>query len=131
MSLLRQRATDVRVESSFRAGRPAFTRLRLVRATSSASDEELNEPASQPNARDGLAKATTDVTAKVTATAIAIRRTDALRRATSDGARNGTVKPAKRDISSGAPRLAWGGGLCCGHGRFGIPGCPRRDGHVV
>src|SRR6478735_2318881 len=108
MSLLRQRATDVRVESSFRAGRPAFTRLRLVRATSSASDDELNDPASQPNARDGLAKATTDVTAKVTATAIAIRRTDAVRRATSDGARNGTVKPAKRDISSGGSEAGLG-----------------------
>src|SRR4051812_50149298 len=30
----------------------------------------------------------------------------------------------------GPPGWTWGGGRCCGHGRFGIPGCPRRDGHL-
>ena len=55
MSLLRQRATDLSVESTLSAGSPAFARLRFVRVTRSASEAVLNDSLSQPNVRDGLA----------------------------------------------------------------------------
>jgi hypothetical protein len=47
MSLLRQRAIDVSVASTFSAFSPADARERFVRLTSSFSDDELNAPASQ------------------------------------------------------------------------------------
>ncbi len=81
MSLLRQRATEVRVESTLRDGRPAFARARLVRLTSCDSDEELNDELSQPKVRDGAANAKTEVIANSAATAIASRRGDEVRRA--------------------------------------------------
>src|SRR4051795_10135305 len=101
MSLLRQRATDVNVESTLRAGRPAFARLRLVRVTSSASDEELKEPASHAKVRAGVAKAKIDVTANSAATATASRRGDEVVRCAATEVRGGTVGPRRWGIWSG------------------------------
>src|SRR3954453_21166272 len=102
MSLLRQRATDVNVESTLRAGRPAFARLRLVRVTSSASDEELKEPASQAKVRAGVAKAKIDVTGNRPAPATGSPRGGAgARGAGARDGRGGTGGPRRWGIWSG------------------------------
>src|SRR4029077_18029770 len=67
MSLLRQRATDVRVESSLSALRPAAARLWLVRATSCRSEEDEADPALQARVDDGVARLNADVARKATA----------------------------------------------------------------
>src|SRR3954467_12398911 len=108
MSLLRQRATDVSVESTFKAGRPALARLRFVSVMRVDSDEELNEPASQPNARDGAAYAQPEVTANSKATERPSRRDDAVLRTTSEGVRDETMGPASWDMGSGRSGLDLG-----------------------
>src|SRR4029079_6150278 len=74
MSLLRQRATEVSRESTLSERSPALARARLVRLTRVDSDDELNDPASQPRAEDGWASATTDDRPKTSTIARAIRR---------------------------------------------------------
>src|SRR5262245_26944853 len=73
MSLLRQRAIEVSVESTFSARSPAEARDWFVRLTSFFSDDEPYEPASQASAVRGTARTPTDVTAKANASPIARR----------------------------------------------------------
>src|SRR5690348_12897609 len=112
MSLLRQRATDRRVESTLSDRSPALARARLVRATRSDSDDELYELTSHASVAAGAARVTTEVTANSTATATASRRS---RRA------EGAVGWDMRSAYSADDRRGSGQ---CGHGRFGMPGCP-------
>ncbi len=125
MSLLRQRATEVRVESTLRDLRPAFARARLVIATRSASDEELNEPASQAKVRLGAAKAAIEVTAKRSATARTSRRGEASR---PEPGRRRVREPRNEGhvwcVLRGCPGVLWRPG----HRRVGRRGCPRREG---
>src|SRR6187551_2797924 len=102
MSLLRQRATEVSVESTLSAFNPAAARLRLVRVTRSFSDEELKEPLSHARAADGWARLTTDVSAKRSAMTAAVRR----------AVGTGRV----RDMSGGGlvGPVRWGGGVGSG-----------------
>src|SRR5690349_23553112 len=101
MSLLRQRATEVSRESTLSERRPALARARLVRVTRADSDDELKEPASQPNADVGWASATTDDMPKTSTIASAIRRGDDAVARSSRTARPGrVVDPAVSDIPS-------------------------------
>src|SRR5688572_4736003 len=74
MSLLRQRATAVRVLSTLRALRPAAARLRFVSAMRSFSEVELKVPLSQARTDRGWARLTTEVRVNTRATRAAIRR---------------------------------------------------------
>src|SRR5215208_829857 len=74
MSLLRQRAIEVNVESTLSVLRPALARLRLVSAISSASDPESNAFGSKARLAAGAASAATDVKANSAATARGNRR---------------------------------------------------------
>ena len=74
MSLLRQRAMERSAESTLRALRPAAARLWLVSATSSFSEAALNAFSLQAAAGDGAARLKTEVIAKTSATAPAMRR---------------------------------------------------------
>src|SRR4051794_16149503 len=74
MSLLRQRATDRRVESTLRALRPALARARLVSVTSCDSEVELKALASQARVAPGAASAMTVLAANSSATARGNRR---------------------------------------------------------
>src|SRR5580765_2883994 len=74
MSLLRQRATEVRVESIFRARRPAAARAWLVRLTSWRSDVELKLLASQAYVGPALASSPIPEIPNARASPRAIRR---------------------------------------------------------
>src|SRR5207247_8132411 len=74
MSFDRQRAIEMRAESTRSARRPAFARDWLVSATSCCSEAELNEPAFQPNVGVGATRSPTELTAKAIATPIGARR---------------------------------------------------------
>src|SRR4029078_5434326 len=63
MSFLRQRAIEASLEATFRALKAAAARAWFVRLTSWASDEELNEFASQAKVACGAASSPTDVRA--------------------------------------------------------------------
>src|SRR6188474_407179 len=86
MSLLRQRAIDVSVESTLSARSPAEARDLLVRLTSCFSDDELYEPASHARTGRGTASRPIEVIAKAIASRIARRaRTPAACRAVAIG----------------------------------------------
>src|SRR6476646_1854266 len=104
MSLLRQRATEASVLSTRSALSPALARLRLVSATRSAADEELNELVSQAKVADGTANANTELMPKRRAIARAVRRGDAATRANRVGRR--TSEPVGNDM-----RTAYSGGV--------------------
>ena len=74
MSLLRQRATEVSVESTLSALRPAAARLWLVRAISCFSEAEEAEPALQASVADGVARLKTAVAMNAMATSRAAGR---------------------------------------------------------
>src|SRR5213594_2321810 len=78
MSLLRQRATPVKVLSTRNDRRPAEARLRLVRATSSRSELELKLPADHAAAGCGIASPTphANVAARTRLTRWRVERTD-------------------------------------------------------
>src|SRR6266536_1331262 len=73
MSLLRQRATDVSVESTLSVRRPALARARLVKATSCDSAVESNAPLSQARLRAGVARVAMEVSPNRSAVASARR----------------------------------------------------------
>src|SRR6476646_5506272 len=79
MSLLRQRATEASVLSTRSALSPALARLRLVSATRSAADEELNELVSQAKVADGTANLNTELMPNKRTIARAVRRRVAAR----------------------------------------------------
>src|SRR5919198_5469339 len=79
MSLLRQRAIDVRVESTRSERSPALARAWLVRVTSSRSDAELNELLLQPRTTPGVASSPSDVTTNASAVNVGRRRKQRLR----------------------------------------------------
>src|SRR6478752_3261861 len=109
MSLLRQRATEVRRESTLSERSPALARARLVRDTSCDSDEELKAPASQPRVGGGAASATMDVAAKTSTIAMAVRRGEDAVASSLRTARPGpVVDPTVSDIPMGAPGLSGG-----------------------
>src|SRR5215213_3396197 len=87
MSLLRQRAIEVSLESTFSARRPAAARAWFVRLTSFDSEAELNEFAAQPSAVGGTARTPTEVRTNATNVRTAKRRGSANRRARSRGER--------------------------------------------
>ncbi len=119
MSLLRQRATPASVESTLSAFSPALARLRLVSATRSAADEELNELVSQANVSDGAAKVNTELMPNRRAMARAVRR--------GDDARSRMRNVMRICVLRGCPGVfGW-----CGHGRLGIGGCPGCEGPVA
>ncbi len=78
MSLLRDRATDVRVESTRSDLRPAAARDWFVMATSCCSDVELYWPELQASVGRGATSRPTDVIANATATISPKRRGVAL-----------------------------------------------------
>src|SRR6478672_11200721 len=105
MSLLRHRATEASVLSTRSALSPALARLRLVSATRSAADEELNELVSQAKVADGAAKVNTELMPNRRTIARAVRRGDAARsRANRVGRR--TRERVGNDI-----RTAYSGGV--------------------
>ena len=105
MSLLRQRATEESVESTRSALSPALRAARLVSATRSAADDELNELVSQAKVADGAANAKTELMPNSRAIARAVRRGDAARpRANRVGRR--TSEPVGKDM-----RTAYSGGV--------------------
>src|SRR3990172_5928157 len=117
MSLLRQRAIECRTESTLSALSPALARLRLVRATSSDSDEASKEPLSQARLRAGAARLTADVNPKTRATASASRREPGR-----------LVGLAPSDMRSGTSLGNRQGFRCCGHGSRLPPPNPSCDG---
>src|SRR4249920_3335001 len=74
MSLLRQRATEWRVESTLSALSPALALARLVIATRSDSDVELNVPLPHAKVATGAASVKTEVSRNSTPIASAERR---------------------------------------------------------
>ena len=116
MSWLRQRATDVRTESTRRALRPALARLRLVMATRSASDDALNDPLSQAKVCAGAANVKTEVRPNRSATARAIRL----------GWR--AMEGMGTDMRSAYSERIRLGFRCCGHRRYAMARCPLCDG---
>src|SRR5687767_15101043 len=124
MSLLRQRATEVRVLSTLRALRPADARLRLVSETRAFSDALLKLPSLQAAAGAGRASEATEVMAKTTATRMPTRR---VMRSWNAGAREARVM----NVGSSLPgrSLGWQRGFWCGlHPRQRVRSGPRRDG---
>src|SRR5690349_13733172 len=116
MSLLRQRATDRRVESTLSARSPALARARFVRVTSCDSEVELKPLTSQARVAAGAARVMTVVAAKTSATARGNRRWPWAWE---------NVGTDMRWAYSADDRRGSGH---CGHGRFGVAGCPRCDG---
>src|SRR6476469_8952137 len=105
MSLLRQRATEESELSTRSALSPALARLRLVSATRSAADEELNELVSQAKVADGTANVNTELMPTKRTIARAVRRGDAARpRANRVG--RGTTEPVGKDMQT-----AYSGGV--------------------
>src|SRR5689334_9300180 len=74
MSLLRQRAIEVSVESTLRERRPADARAWFVRLTSCDSEAELKLLASHASVVAGTARMPTDVAANATTSIAAKRR---------------------------------------------------------
>src|SRR6266850_4721478 len=74
MSLLRQRAIEASLESTFRALRPAAARAWFVRLTSWASEPELNALTSHAKVARGAASNPTEVRAKASIVMTARRR---------------------------------------------------------
>src|SRR6476660_9791108 len=74
MSLLRDRAIAVNVESTRRDRRPADARAWFVRLTSCRSDDELNVLADQASVAEGSDSTPIEVAAKARTTSIARRR---------------------------------------------------------
>src|SRR6187401_1319813 len=105
MSLLRQRATEASVLSTRSALRPALARLRLVSATRSAADEELNELISQAKVADGAANVNNELMPNRRTIARAVRRGDAAR------PRANRVERRTRELAGEDMRTAYSGGV--------------------
>ena len=117
MSLLRQRATVWRVESTLSAFSPALALARLVIATRSDSDVELNDPLLQARVATGTASVKTDVSRN----RMPIASSRAARTGRSWGGWEPTCDLRLRTTRAGVNRVS-------GHGRLGSAGCPLGDG---
>ncbi len=96
MSLLRQRATDVSVESTLSALSPAAARLWLVSATSCFSEADEYAPSDQASVAAGAASVKTDVARNATAMSRALGR---------------VPSRLARDMRNGSPLAGWGSGV--------------------
>src|SRR2546423_107442 len=74
MSFDRQRAIEVRAESTRTAGRPAFALAWFVSSTSCCSEAALNDPASQAKVEVGATRTAAEPTANAIAAPIGARR---------------------------------------------------------
>src|SRR5262245_15547870 len=126
MSLLRQRAIDVRADETLRALSPAAARLRFVRAMRSFSEPDENALASQAKVGAGFAIVATEVTAKSSATRPARRRSERC------GRWRRTIEAGDcvmRFVAPGGGRRGWPRGFWCGpHRRQPVRTGLRREG---